>query len=508
MATFSEFADSSRSISDLLRSEGIDNDTEYSIEGWVEYTRFQKRVGFVEIMDGKGPIPLQLVFPYTTEEKETYSDKLTCVRRGAAISIIGKIVGRTPTERDQRSYEINCSLSDLIVYGSIDPTEYPLSKPDQSLEYLRTVPHLRIRTRMAQAVARIRSTCSFATHQFFRERRFQWVATPLITENDCEGAGETFTVTTMMSGKRSDIPVTTQIDEETGETVETDIIDHTKDFFGKRTSLTVSGQLHGETHAIGLSDIYTFGPTFRSENSHTSRHLAEFWMIEPEWCFHSFEELMQLGQDYVCFCIQQVLEQHHDDLEYLEQIGSGSGSESGLIEMLSMISNSDFERLTYTDAIALLQQDFSDTECITEYDEIDWGDDMSSFHEKYIVMKIGKPVIVTHYPAELKSFYMKKDEDCPEDRQTVQAMDILVPGIGELIGGSQREDNYEKLIESTEAKGIDIEPIQWYLDLRKYSTVPHGGFGLGFERLILLVTGVQNIRDVIPFPRTPGTCIH
>lgn len=373
--------------------------------------------------------------------------------------------------------------------GTVGGKYYPLAKKQHGLEYLREKAHLRPRTKVFSSALRMRHAMAFATHKFFNERGFVYVHTPLITAADCEGAGEQFTVTTLLPdhAKIKDIPVTKEGD-----------VDFSKDFFSRRCCLTVSGQLNVETHACALSDVYTFGPTFRAENSHTSRHLAEFWMIEPEICFAELADDMALAEDYVRYCAAYALEHCADDINYFEN--EFPGGEKGLKDRLQNVVDNNFARITYTEAVKLLQDHIRAKKVkFTSYPN--WGDDLGSEHERYICEKVyAKPTIVTNYPKGIKAFYMKLNDD----NETVAAMDILVPKIGELIGGSQREDNLKVLEERCIAAGLKPEDIWWYADLRRYGSVPHAGFGLGFERLIMFVTGLENIRDVISFPRVPG----
>ena len=374
--------------------------------------------------------------------------------------------------------------------GEIGGKNYPMAKKAHGLEFLREKAHLRPRSKVFSSALRLRHAMAFATHKFFNDRGFVYVHTPLITGADCEGAGEQFVVTTLLPehAKVSDVPVV----KASGQ------VDFTKDFFGRRCCLTVSGQLNVETHACALSDVYTFGPTFRAENSHTARHLAEFWMIEPEICFAELVDDMALAEDYVRYCAAYALEHCAEDLAYFED--EYPLGEKGLRERLRNVVDSEFAQITYTEAIELLQRELKDGK-ITFERYPNWGDDLGSEHERYICEKIyAKPTIVINYPKGIKAFYMKLNDD----NETVAAMDILVPKIGELIGGSQREDRLDVLERRCRDSGLQPSDIWWYADLRRYGSVPHAGFGLGFERLIMFVTGLENIRDVIPFPRVPG----
>ena len=420
----------------------------------------------------------------------------------------------------------------INIIGEVDnPAEYPLSKKKHNLETLRDYCHLRPRTKFFSSVTRLRNACAFATHKFFNDRGFLYIHTPILTASDCEGAGEMFTVSTLLKGgKLSKIPNNLQKkekeekerlkrekkknkkkkegteqpqqEEQTTQPTKSneefaDEIDFTQDFFGRESNLTVSGQLNVEPFACSMSNVYTFGPTFRAENSNTSRHLAEFWMIEPEIAFAELEDDMNLAEDYLKFCVKYCFDQCYDDLQNLDAFIS-----KGLINRLKNILAQPFERLSYTDAVKLLETHISEGKVSFDKDKpVYWGVDFASEHEKYICEKVyAKPTIVFNYPKEIKSFYMKQNED----GKTVQAMDILCPGIGEVIGGSVREDSYQKLVKRMEELKMDTAQLEWYLDVRKYGSVPHAGFGLGFERLLLLVTGLGNIRDVIPYPRTPG----
>ena len=462
--------------------EYIDNKP-IKICGWVNNSRIQSNIGFISLNDGSCHTSIQVVFDINESEKEEYDDLLSNITKGASLEIIGNL--KSSPAKGQK-YELKTELHNILLHGKVDVSTYPISKKKHSMEFIRQYPHLRVKTNTFGTVARIRNTCSIATHKFFQSKNFLYVHTPIITSNDCEGAGETFTVTNILDDKVSNIPIKKNSDS----------IDIQNDFFSKRAHLTVSGQLHVESYAMGLSNVYTFGPTFRAEKSTGSRHLAEFWMIEPEISFCTFEELLCLAEDYIKFCISEVLEQNNDDINFINKFIL-----KGHRETLENIAKSKFKRITYTEAVNILQKDFTKK---SKYPKMEkWGDDLSSEQEKYLTYKFG-PTIVYDYPKEIKSFYMKINED----GKTVQAMDILVPGIGELIGGSMREDDYEKLLNIITKNGLEVEKLSWYLDLRKYGSAPHGGFGLGFERLIMLITGLSNIKDCIPFPRYPGHCIY
>ena len=392
---------------------------------------------------------------------------------GAALIVSGKLVA---TPNAKQPFEIQAN--DIQVEGVSSP-DYPLQKKRHTLEYLRTITHLRPRTNMFQAVFRVRSLIAYAIHQFFQERDFVYVHTPIITGSDAEGAGEMFQVTT--------------IDPQNPPMTEKGEIDYTKDFFGKPTNLTVSGQLNGETFAMAFRNIYTFGPTFRAENSNTTRHAAEFWMIEPEFVFADLEDAMDLAENMLKYIIRYVLENAPKEMEFFNQF-----VDKGLLDRLNHVVNSDFGRVSYTEAVKILQEHNDKFEY-----KVEWGTDLQTEHERYLTEEIyKKPIFVTDYPKDIKAFYMKLNKD----GKTVAAMDCLVPGIGEIIGGSQREDDYDKLTTRINELGMDAKDYDFYLDLRKYGSARHAGFGLGFERCVMYITGMGNIRDVLPFPRTVGTC--
>lgn len=462
-----------------------------TVKGWIRTTRSAEKgqILFVELTDGSTVKSLQLVMNSATT---TGMDSIVhCGGAGASLSAEGIVV---PSPKGT-GIEINVTSTKLLgaVYGGdngeVGGKNYPMAKKGHSLEFLREKAHLRPRTKVFSSAMRMRNAMAYATHKFFYERGFIYTHTPLITGADCEGAGEQFAVTTLLPDHAniSDLPK-----DKAGK------IDFSKDFFGKRTCLTVSGQLNVETHACALSDVYTFGPTFRAENSHTSRHLAEFWMIEPEICFAELIDDMALAEDYVKFCAKYALDNCEDDLDYFEN--EYPAGEKGLKDRLKNVVDNEFARITYTEAVALLQKEIAEKRISFEKYP-NWGDDLGSEHERYITEKIyKKPTIVINYPKEIKAFYMKVNDD----NITVAAMDILVPKIGELIGGSQREDRLDVLEKRCVEFGLKPSDIWWYSDLRRYGTVPHAGFGLGFERLIMFVTGIENIRDVIPFPRVPN----
>ena len=439
-----------------------------NVKGWVRSHRSSKAVDFIALNDGSTINNIQVVVDPATVDAETLKNITT----GACISVIGKLV---ESQGAGQTSEIQCK--EIEIYG-LCPSDYPMQKKGQSFEYMRKYGHLRLRTNTFGAVFRIRHNMAIAIHQYFHEHGFYYFHTPLITASDAEGAGNMFQVTTLDLNRIA----------KGGE------VDYSADFFGKRTNLTVSGQLEGELGATALGAIYTFGPTFRAENSNTPRHLAEFWMVEPEVAFIDQKELMDLEEDFIKYCVRWALEHCKDDLEFLNKM-----IDKDLIARLEGVLKEDFVRLTYTEGIEILKKAVADGVKF-EFPITHWGMDLSSEHERYLVEEhFKRPVIMTDYPSEIKSFYMKKNED----GKTMQGTDVLFPRIGEIIGGSVREESYEKLVQEIENRGMKREIYDWYLDTRKYGTCPHGGFGLGFERLILFVTGMQNIRDVIPFARTP-----
>ena len=439
-----------------------------TIGGWVRSIRDSKTFGFMVVNDGTFFEPVQVVYADKLDNFET----ICKLNVGAAVIVTGEV---KVTPEMKQPFEIHAQ--EVVIEGESTP-DYPLQKKRHSFEYLRTISHLRPRTNTFQAVFRVRSLTAYAIHKFFQERDFVYVHTPLITGSDCEGAGEMFQVTTM---DLNDVP------KKDG------AVDFSQDFFGKPTNLTVSGQLNGETYAMAFKNIYTFGPTFRAENSNTTRHAAEFWMIEPEIAFADLTDNMMLAESMLKYVISYVLENAPEEMAFFNQF-----VDKGLIERLAHVVNSDFGCITYTDAIAELEKHND------EFDyKVFWGCDLQTEHERYLTEKIFKrPVFVTDYPKEIKAFYMKLNED----GKTVAAMDCLVPGIGEIIGGSQREDDYEILRNRMKECGLNEEDYGFYLDLRKYGSARHAGFGLGFERCVMYLTGMGNIRDVIPFPRTVGNC--
>ena len=443
-----------------------------NVRGWVRSRRGNKNVSFIALNDGSTIKNIQIVVDLAQFPEE----QLKPVTTGSCISATGHLV---TSQGSGQAVEIQ--LTELEVYGTADPEQYPLQKKGLSMEYLRTIAHLRPRANTFGAVFHIRHNMAMAIHNYFHEHGFFYFHTPIITASDCEGAGQMFQVTTknLYNLKK----------DEEGK------IDYSDDFFGKQTSLTVSGQLEGELAAMALGKIYTFGPTFRAENSNTPRHLAEFWMIEPEVAFIQKDELMDLEEDFIKYCVRWALEHCKDDLEFLNQF-----VDKGLIARLESVVKTDFIRLTYTEGINILQEAIKNGKKF-EF-PCTWGDDLASEHERYLVEEhFNKPVIMSDYPKDIKAFYMKINDD----NKTVQGTDVLFPQIGEIIGGSVREESLDKLNAEIERRDIPMKDMWWYLDTRRFGAAPHAGFGLGFERLMLFVTGMQNIRDVIPFPRTPKT---
>lgn len=442
-----------------------------NIKGWVRTRRGNKNISFIALNDGSTIHNIQVV----AESTDFSEEFLKPITTGACISVTGKLV-----ESLGKGQNVEIHAEAIEIYGTADPEAYPLQKKGHSLEFLREIAHLRPRTNTFGAVLRMRHHMAMAIHTFFHERGFVYFHSPIITGSDCEGAGNMFLVTAL---DLNNVPK-----NDKGK------VDFSKDFFGKQTNLTVSGQLEGELAALALGEIYTFGPTFRAENSNTPRHLAEFWMIEPEMAFYEIEDNMQLAQDFVQYCVRWALEKCTDDIQFLNDM-----FDKELIERLKFVVENDFQRLTYTEGVKILEEAVGKGVKF-EY-PIGWGMDLQSEHERYLVEKhFKKPVILIDYPKEIKSFYMKLNED----GKTVRAMDVLFPKIGEIIGGSQREEDYTKLKKRAQEMGVPEKDIWWYLDTRRFGTAPHSGFGLGFERLMLFVTGMTNIRDVIPFPRTPN----
>jgi len=456
-------------VRDLFKNTQNYIDKEITIEGWAKTIRDSKTFGFIELNDGTFFKNVQIVFNNNLENFEQIC-KLTIY---SSIKVTGKLI---ITENAKQPFEIQATKIEI---QNLCDLEYPLQKKKHSFEYLRTISHLRPRTNTFNAVFRVRSVYAYAIHKFFQERDFVYVHTPILTSSDAEGAGEMFNVN---SFDLNDIPKT-----------ENNEIDFAKDFFGKPAHLTVSGQLNGETYATAFRNIYTFGPTFRAENSNTVKHAAEFWMIEPEICFADLNDDMNLAEDMLKYVFSYVLEHCPEEMEFFNKF-----IDNTLLDRLNNVINSDFGRITYTDAIKELEK----ANDKFEY-KVSWGVDLQTEHERYLCEQVfKKPVFVTDYPAEIKAFYMKQNPD----GKTVAAADLLAPGIGEIIGGSQREEDYDKLVTRMKELNMNIDDYWWYLDLRRYGSVKHSGFGLGFERGLMYLTGMQNIRDVIPFPRTPKNC--
>ena len=442
---------------------------QYTVMGWVRTRRDSKGgFSFIELNDGSCLSGLQVI---ADEKLPNYRNEILKLQTGCSVKVQG-----TLTESPGKGQSVELHAESLEVFGWADPVDYPLQKKRHSFEFLRTIAHLRPRTNTFSAVARVRNAMSYAIHSFFQERGFLYLHTPIITSSDCEGAGEMFKVTTL---DLDNLP------KKDGHP------DFSQDFFGDPANLTVSGQLEAEIYALAMGDVYTFGPTFRAEDSNTSRHLAEFWMVEPEMAFCDLEGNMAVATEFLKYIFSYVLENCTEDMEFFNRF-----IDSSVIETLERLVIQDFEYLTYTEGIDLLEKAGEKFEF-----PVNWGVDLQSEHERYLCEKVFKrPVVLVDYPKDIKAFYMKLNEN----GKTVRAMDVLVPGIGEIIGGSQREDDYDKLLERIKAENLNPDDYWWYLELRKFGSVPHAGFGLGFERLIQFVTGLTNIRDVIPFPRTPG----
>jgi asparaginyl-tRNA synthetase len=469
-------------IKDLLQSTEVDRDV--NVKGWVRTKRGNKQVAFVAVNDGSSIHNIQVVIDIANFDENIVKNITT----GASVNVNGLLVKSVA-----QGQNVEIQAKEIEIYGTADPEKYPLQKKRHTLEYLREIAHLRFRTNTFGAVFRIRHAMAFAIHKYFNDRNFYYLHSPIITGSDAEGAGEMFRVSTL--------------DIENPPKGEDGKISFTEDFFGKETNLTVSGQLEAELGATALSNVYTFGPTFRAENSNTPRHLAEFWMIEPEMAFYDIHDNMDLAEDMLKYLIKYALDNCMDDLKFLENRlleeeknkPQNEKSEMKLIEKLEFILKDNFERLTYTEAIKVLENSKPAKKGKFQF-PVEWGIDLQSEHERYLVEKhFKKPVILVDYPKDIKAFYMKQNDD----GKTVRAMDILFPGIGEIIGGSQREEDYNKLSTRIKEMNIPEKDMWWYLETRKFGTVPHSGYGLGFERLMLFVTGMSNIRDVIPFPRTP-----
>jgi len=498
-----------------------------TIKAWAEQWRDQKSQTFITLNDGSCLRGLQGVAnkdDLRSAGHEKVLEEIEKATKGCSVEVTGKII-KSP----KQGQVIELVISDLLVVGPVNVTEYPMHAKSIKMDTLRgpNFCHLRIRTKTHRSIHIIRNTLAAATHEFFQGHGMKYVHTPCLTANDCEGAGETLTCTNLLTASRADLPVVEG----------SEMIDFSKDFFGKRVNLTVSGQLHVEAYSFGLGDVYTFGPTFRAEHSNTSRHLAEFWMIEPEIIFATLEDNMDLAEDYLKFCIAACLKRHPEEMEFLNQLAENKmpqlkeGVTMSRVDILRNLIHTSFKRVTYNEAIEVLEAHFKDYKVVLLPDDwstkspkdqkkwrkskrnchifenpVYWGVDLASEHEKYLTEKVYKgPIILYNYPKKIKSFYMKENND-PVERRTVQACDLLVPGIGEVIGGSAREDDYDKLLARIREKGIEEDCMSWYLDLRKYGSVPHAGFGLGFERLVMLCTGIENIKDVIPYPRAYGEC--
>ena len=448
---------------------GDDVGAKVTVEGWVRTKRESKGgFSFIEVNDGSCMANLQVI---AEENLPNYRDEVLKLQTGCALRVTGTVV-----ESPAKGQSVELRAEAIDVLGWSDPESYPLQKKRHSFEFLRTIAHLRPRTNTFGAVARVRNAVSFAIHTFFQERGFLYVHTPIITGSDCEGAGALFKVTAL--------------DLEHVPTVEGQV-DFSKDFFGSQANLTVSGQLEAEVYALALGDVYTFGPTFRAENSNTPRHLAEFWMVEPEMAFCDLDGNVELATDFLKFVFSYVLDHCREDMEFFKRF-----IDSSCVDTLEKLISQDFKRLTYTEAVEILLKSKEAFEF-----PVDWGSDIQAEHEKYLCEKVFQgPLVLTDYPRTIKPFYMKVNED----GKTVRAMDVLVPKIGEIIGGSQREDDYDTLLERMKELNINLDAYWWYIDLRRFGSVPHSGFGLGFERLVQFITGMTNIRDVIPFPRTPG----
>jgi len=452
-------------IKKIFKNPDLFYGQDVNIKGWIRTIRTSKNIGFIEINDGTFFSNIQIIFDNSLENNEEIRKCTT----GTALNITGELV-KTPDAK--QDFEIQSKSIDIVASTSED---YPLQKKRHTFEYLRKIAHLRPRTNTFSAAFRVRSTTAFAIHKFFQEKDFVYLNSPIITSNDAEGAGEMFNVTTfniedVIENRKK--------------------VDFTEDFFGKKTNLSVSGQLEAEAYALAFKNVYTFGPTFRAENSNTKRHASEFWMIEPEMAFADLNDDMDTAEEMIKYVVNYVTENNIEEIEFFNKF-----IDKGLIKRLNNLRNSSFERITYTEAVEILK----DSKEAFEF-EVEWGIDLQTEHERYITEKVyNKPVFVKDYPKDIKAFYMKSNND----NKTVAAVDLLVPGVGELVGGSQREDNYDKLVERMDQMGIPQEELEWYLDLRRFGCAPHSGFGLGFERLIMYLTGLSNIRDVISFPRTP-----
>ena len=489
---------------DALRSQPSENLV--TIKGWVRTIRKQKTLAFVEVNDGSNLSGIQCVVPLPQQASANETENgasasvvvvdnetiqaLEKISTGAAVEVVGKLV-----QSQGKNQAMEVSAQSLRVVGTCPAETYPLAKKRHTLEYLRSIAHLRPRTNTISAVARVRSILAGSIHSFFQQEGFVYVQTPLITASDCEGAGELFRVTTLSTDQPSTMPVLK--DEKTKQSL--DATDYTKDFFGKPAFLTVSGQLAAETHACALGDVYTFGPTFRAENSQTSRHLAEFHMLEPEMAFADLQSAMNNAEQMLKFVVQRVLNECSEDLTFFQQF-----YDKGLTERLEKLVNKPFVRISYREAIKYLQEEIAKDVTKWQFPEVDFGTDLATEHERWLAeTKFQSAVFVYNYPKQIKAFYMRDNDD--DNGETVNAMDLLVPGVGELIGGSQREERYDVLVEKMKGVQLNPEDYWWYLDLRRYGTVPHAGYGLGFERLVTYVCGLDNIREAIAFPRYPGS---
>ncbi|MBN1108004.1 MAG: asparagine--tRNA ligase [Bacteroidales bacterium] len=452
-------------IKELLASPPVGSDV--LVKGWVRTRRGNKNIIFIALNDGSTIRNIQIV----AETSRFGEDLIRDITTGSCIAVTGRLV-----ESQGQGQDVEIAAAEIVIYGKCDPETYPLQKKGHSMEFLREIAHLRPRTNTFSAVLRMRHAMSFAIHKYFNDKGFYYLHTPIVTGSDAEGAGEMFHVTTF---DLANVPLDSNGNP-----------DYSLDFFGKPANLTVSGQLEGELGALALGEIYTFGPTFRAENSNTPRHLAEFWMIEPEMAFYDLNDNMDLAEDFIKYLIRYALDNCSDDLEFLNNM-----IDKGLYERLRFVVDNEFVRMTYTDAVRILESSGRKWEY-----PVGWGRDLQAEHERFLVEEhFRKPVILTDYPAEIKAFYMKQNDD----GKTVRAMDVLFPGIGEIIGGSQREEDYEKLITRIREMGLPEKDLWWYLETRKFGTAPHSGFGLGLSRLMIFMTGMSNIRDVIPFPRTP-----
>lgn len=474
-------------IADALKTPSSELGKTLLIQGWVRTFRNNQ---FISINDGSTLHNLQAVIDFNQYDDAT----LKRITTGACLSLQGKLV-----ESPAKGQPVELKVEQLEILGDCDAEKYPLQPKKHSLEFLREIAHLRPRTNTISAVMRIRHSMAFAIHQFFNDKGFYYIHTPIITGSDAEGAGDMFRVTTL---DLNNLPKDDQGN-----------VNFKEDFFGRETNLTVSGQLEVEAYALALGNTYTFGPTFRAENSNTTRHLAEFWMIEPEMAFYNLEDNMDLAEEFIQYLCRYALEHCAEDLDFLNRRAQEEEqskpkeqrSELGLIDRLQFVVNNKFERLTYTQAIKILRESAPNKKKKFQYPVDKWGTDLQSEHERYLVEKhFKKPVILYNYPADIKAFYMRQNDNDNAPGKTVAAMDVLFPGIGEIIGGSQREERYERLLKRVQELNLPEKDLWWYLELRKYGSAPHSGFGLGFERLIQFVTGMTNIRDVIPFPRYPG----